>query len=252
MVDDLNPNPKSKHPRIIMGLIIFVLAFGLIYITTNIFKIRQIALIKNDFVTEPKEILKNPLTPTFDSVAYDKKLLAIANNSSTTTSTAANLWPVKTVYPLAGAILPFNRIVAYYGNLYSRNMGILGEYSEEEVLRRLDVEIKKWEEADPATPAIPALHYIAVVAQAGPGKDGKYRARMPNTEIDKVLKMAKKNKALVFLDIQLGLSDVQTEIPVLEKYLKLPNVHLGIDPEFSIKTGARPGTVIGSLDAADV
>jgi hypothetical protein len=64
--------------------------------------------------------------------------------------------------------------------------------------------------------------------------------------------MAEKNKAIVFLDIQVGLSDVETEIPFLEKYLKLPNVHLGIDPEFSMKTGALPGTVIGTLDAKDV
>jgi hypothetical protein len=53
------------------------------------------------------------------------------------------------------------------------------------------------------------------------------------------------------LDIQVGLSNVQTEVPLLEKYLKLPNVHLGIDPEFAMHNGARPGTVIGTLDAAD-
>jgi hypothetical protein len=29
-------------------------------------------------------------------------------------------------------------------------------------------------------------------------------------------------------------------------------VHLGIDPEFSMKTGDRPGTVIGSFNAADI
>jgi hypothetical protein len=32
----------------------------------------------------------------------------------------------------------------------------------------------------------------------------------------------------------------------------MPQVHLGIDPEFSMKTGARPGTQIGSYDAADI
>jgi hypothetical protein len=54
------------------------------------------------------------------------------------------------------------------------------------------------------------------------------------------------------LDIQVGLSNVQTEVPLLEKYLKLPNVHLSLDPEFSMKTGKRPGTVIGSMDATDI
>ena len=184
-----------------------------------------------------------------DTAAYDKKLNEIANTSTTT---EADLWPAKTVYPNAGAILPFNRIVAYYGNLYSKYMGVLGQYPEEEMLRRLTEEERKWESADPGTPAIPALHYIAVVAQAGPGRDGRYRARMPDKEIEKVLKMAEKINALVFLDIQPGLSNMQAEIPTLEKYLKLPQVHLGIDPEYSMKTGAVPGKAIGTMDAQDI
>ena len=39
---------------------------------------------------------------------------------------------------------------------------------------------------------------------------------------------------------------------MLEKYLKMPQVHLAIDPEFSMKYGNRPGTVIGTFDAADI
>ena len=30
-------------------------------------------------------------------------------------------------YPNPGALLPFHRIVAYYGNFYSTHMGVLGE-----------------------------------------------------------------------------------------------------------------------------
>lgn len=215
-----------------------------------------------------------PVIPPFDPIAYDKKLNEIANNPvppgpttktvkdpktgvETTVTippkpTPPNIWPVKTVYPNAGAILPFNRIIAYYGNLYSTKMGVLGEYKEEEMLARLDAEVKKWNAADPNTPVIPALHYIAVVAQGSAGADGKYRARMPHTEIEKVLAIAEKINAIVFLDIQLGFSTVETEVPLLEKYLKLPNVHLGIDPEFSMKGSIRPGKVVGTLDAADI
>jgi len=187
--------------------------------------------------------------PKLDFDAYDKKLYEIAGSPS---STPPALWPVKTVYPKAGAILPFNRIVAYYGNLYSKGMGVLGEYPEHQMLDMLQAEAKKWETADPATPVVPALHYIAVVAQAGPRADGKYRARMPDKEIDKVLKMAEKIQGIVFLDIQAGLSNLQIELPRLEKYLKLPHVHLGVDPEFAMKNGAAPGTAIGSLDATDI
>jgi hypothetical protein len=131
-------------------------------------------------------------------------------------------------------------------------MGILGEYPPDEMLKRLKVELKKWEEADPATPVIPALHYIAVTAQGSPGKDGKYRLRMPFKQIDSILHIAERINALVFLDVQVGFSNVQAEIPQLEKYLKMPHVHLGIDPEFSMKTGKKPGTVIGTMDATDV
>ncbi len=218
-------------------------------------------------ITQVKSAEKQAVaeTPKLDMASYDKKLNEIANNLTNASATSPSPlsspiqgeewkkeWPVKTVYPNAGALLPFNRIVAYYGNLYSKNMGVLGEYPEDEMLKRLNEEVKKWEEADPNTPVIPALHYIAVVAQKGAGRDGKHRLRMPDKEIDKVLKMAEKINGIVFLDVQVGKSNVQAEIPLLEKYLKLPQVHLGIDPEFSMKSGAVPGTSIGTLDSQDI
>ncbi|MEN9921644.1 MAG: hypothetical protein RLZZ517_622 [Candidatus Parcubacteria bacterium] len=192
-----------------------------------------------------------------DVQKYNEKILSLANlpvrtGTSTATSTINSLWPPKTPMPLAGAILPFKRVVAYYGNLYSKGMGVLGEYPEEQMLQMLQAEVKKWEAADPETPVQPALHYIASTAQASPGKEGLYTLRMPDSEIDKVLKMAKKSNAIVFLDLQIGLSNVPKEIPYIEKYLKMPNVHLGLDPEFSMKTGKAPGTVIGTMDATDI
>ncbi|HLZ89239.1 MAG TPA: hypothetical protein VKQ52_18410, partial [Puia sp.] len=181
-----------------------------------------------------------------DTALYNKLMHHLANRDS------SGRWPAKTVYPNPGAVLPFKRIIAYYGNLYSKNMGILGEYPPDEMLRRLKIELKKWQEADTSIPVVPALHYIAVTAQGSPGKDGKYRARMPFKQIDSVLHIAARINALVFLDVQVGFSNVEAEIPLLEKYLKMPNVHLGIDPEFSMKSGKRPGTVIGTMDASDI
>lgn len=182
-----------------------------------------------------------------DTIAYQKKLHALANGDTT------GRWPNHLRdYPLDGAILPFKRIVAYYGNLYSKRMGILGEYPPKEVWRRLNVELTAWKKADPTTPVQPAIHYIAVVAQGIPMKDGKYCKRMPDVQIDSALAIAKMGNAIVFLDIQVALSDVQHEVPLLEKYLKMPQVHLGIDPEFSMKDGSIPGHKIGSMDATDV
>jgi len=162
-------------------------------------------------------------------------------------------WPVKNApYPLPGAILPFKRVVAFYGNLYSKRMGILGELPPKEMLAKLKGEVKHWERADPKTPVQPALHYIAVVAQGDGGKDGKYRYRMPFKQIDTVLSLAKKAHAIVFLDVQVALSNIQTELPLLEKYLAMPQVHFGMDPEFSMKDGTKPGKKIGTYDAADI
>ncbi len=173
--------------------------------------------------------------------------------STTATSTTKYLWPApNTAYPKAGAIFPFKRIVAFYGNLYSKKMGVLGEYSSSTMLAMLKQKVHEWELADPATPVIPALHYIAVVAQGSAGADGMYRARMPDAEIQKVIEMAKSIDAIIFLDVQVAKSNLQKELPPLEKYLKLPNVHLGIDPEFSMKTDKKPGSVIGTMDATDI
>jgi hypothetical protein len=184
--------------------------------------------------------------PALDTAAYNKLQTYLANGDTT------GRWPVKHEYPLPGAILPFKRIVAYYGNLYSTRMGALGEFPKKEMLAKLQGEVKKWSDADSVLDAIPALHYIAVTAQGAPGKGNTYRLRMPHHQIDTVLNWAKEINALVFIDIQVGHSTLQQEMPEFEKYLALPNVHFGIDPEFSMKGGERPGSVIGTFDAADI
>jgi len=213
------------------------------------------------FSTDGKKEVKLKY-PKLNKKDYDARLHFLAGYSTTTyaellaattTSTSTKkLWPVKTDYPKDGAILPFKRVIAYYGNLLSTKMGALGEYPEDEMLRRLNIEVEKWNKVDPTTPAIPALHYIAVTAQARAGEDGKYRLRMSDTEIEKVLRIAEKANAIVFLDIQVGQSTIQEELPLLEKYLKLPNVHLGLDPEFSMKFGRLPGVYVGTYDATEI
>jgi hypothetical protein len=117
-------------------------------------------------VTKAAPIWPLPL----DTTDYDSRLLALANitlprtlvATTATNSAAANVptpvyssttnvtiagksWPAAAVYPHGGAILPFKRILAYYGNFYSRQMGILGEYEPEEVLRRLNATKALWE-----------------------------------------------------------------------------------------------------------
>ena len=211
-----------------------------------------------------RDLVLKPRPPQLDFVDYDRRMMILAlatttlpvqnasSSASGTTPIVEPLWPTKAVYPNAGALLPFYRVLAYYGNFYSKQMGILGEFEEDEVLRRLLEEKAKWEAADPTTPVLPAIEYIDVTAQESPGKDGKYRLRMPDDQVDKALAMAAKVSGIVILDVQVGLSTLEDELPHLEKYWQMPNVHLALDPEFSMKKGGRPGIVIGTFDAADI
>lgn len=164
----------------------------------------------------------------------------------------AGKWPVKGPAPLPGAILPAKRVVAYYGNPLSKRMGVLGQYPVDDMLARLDREVARWNKADPSTPVQPALHLIAVVAQGDPGPSGKWRLRMADTLIERVASWAARRNALLFLDVQVGTGSLQEELPRLAPFLSRPNVHLGIDPEFSMKGGHKPGTRIGTMSAADV
>jgi hypothetical protein len=160
-------------------------------------------------------------------------------------------WPAYPT-PLAGSILPARRIVAFYGNPLSRRMGILGAQPVDSMLARLDREVAAWTAADTATPVQPALHLIAVVAQGTPGRDGKYRQRADTALIERVYGWAQSHGALLFLDVQLGRSSLKDELPRLLPFLRRPDVHLGLDPEFAMGEKGTPGTRIGSLDARDV
>jgi hypothetical protein len=75
---------------------------------------------------------------------------------------------------------------------------------------------------------------------------------MDSALIEKVYGWAKQRGALLFLDLQVGQGTLQEELPRLAGFLQRPDVHLGIDPEFSMKHHEVPGTKIGTFDAKDV
>ncbi|MEK7402425.1 MAG: hypothetical protein AABZ80_08705 [Gemmatimonadota bacterium] len=164
-------------------------------------------------------------------------------------------WPVRTPPPLPGSILPAKRIVAFYGTPLSKRMGVLGQYPRDHMLAKLDSVVAEWNAADSLTPVQPALHFIAVVAQAAPGKDGKYRLRMDSALIETVYGWARERGAILFLDIQAGHSTIVDELPRLAKFLERPDVHLGVDPEFNMRylpDSVAPGKQIGFVRASEI
>ncbi|WP_460584796.1 hypothetical protein [Hymenobacter arcticus] len=154
---------------------------------------------------------------------------------------------------LPGAILPGHRIVAFYGNIRSKGMGILGREPKAQMMRKFDKVLAEWQAADPSIPVMPAIHSVTITAQGAAGSDGKYRLMNSKSTIEETRAWAKEKNGLLFMDVQVGLSDLPHELPKLEEYLKDPTIHLGIDPEFAMATkNARPGKKIGTYDAKDV
>jgi hypothetical protein len=197
----------------------------------------------------PNETAKPQLNPgrnRRDEISYNAAIRAGRN--------AMASWPTHPA-SVAGALLPNNRIVAYYGNQNSKKMGVLGEYPERQMLSMLDETVSIWRTADPSTPVIPAVHLVAVVAQGSPGSDNGWRRRENPQIIEQAYTWARSRQGVLFVDIQAGWSTLQQELPPLLKYLERPDVHLGLDPEFYMhykRKGERPSAKVGQMMASDV
>jgi len=150
------------------------------------------------------------------------------------------------------ALLPANRVVAYYGNPVSPILGRLGEFPPDEMIARLHQTVATYADADPSRPIKPALELITPLAQRSPGDDGLYRVRMTDELIQEVAGWAADNDLLLILDVQIGRSSVADEPAELLPYLGRHDTHLALDPEFAMGSGQVPGEAIGSLDASDI
>jgi hypothetical protein len=176
--------------------------------------------------------------------------------SATSTTTVARS-PSTTIQP-TGAILPDHRIVSYYGHPNSSAMGILGEYEMPEVYERLREQGAEWEAADPSTPVILAFELIATVAQPYPGDDGLYVVYTGDEIIGEYVDFVTAHDMILILDLQIGHDTIPNQINLIRHWLELPNVHVAIDPEFSMKANETiprdriPGEFIGEVSGRDV
>ena len=153
---------------------------------------------------------------------------------------------------MEGAILPKYRILAYYGHPADERMGILGAYNMDELLAQLLDEAATYEAADPDRPVMPAFEVIASVAQGDPMSDGSYLGHTDHDTIMEYVDFTAKHDIMLILDIQIGYTSVEEDMATVEEYLRYPNVHLAIDPEFSLSAPDLPGEVIGGVDGDEV
>ena len=147
-------------------------------------------------------------------------------------------------------LLPDYRVVALYGAPQDDQLGELGIGTPAQAAEKLLSQCQPYDR--PHRPVMPAFELIATLVTADPGDDGRYRYRQSDEVIDRYLAAARRAKALLILDVQPGRARFMDEVRAYRRYLDQPDVGLALDPEWSMRPGQVPGSVIGSTDAAVV
>lgn len=145
----------------------------------------------------------------------------------------------------ARALIEKNHIVAFYGHPNSRSMGILGEFATiDDMAARLREYTGAYAAAAGEKGAIPAFHIVFATAHPD-GEVGIIR----KGRLMEYIEYAEKNEILVFIDHQIGKYPLADAVRSMLPYLKSPNVHLAIDPEWATPI---PGKEIGSITAEEL
>jgi len=150
------------------------------------------------------------------------------------------------------AQLPYERLVVFYGNPESAPMGPIGQYSDDELMAKLQQQAQAYADIDPSHPVVPALDYVTPVVQPVPMADNTWVYRMPDDSIQHYITLANSHHALFFFDMQVGHSTVQNEVNHVWPYLKQPGVELSLDPEFDLSPGEIPDVEFGHMRAAEI
>ena len=146
-------------------------------------------------------------------------------------------------------LLPRYRLVGYYGAPQAEALGALGIGTPAEASAALRSQARAYRGK---RPVMPFMELLASIANATPGDDGAYRTRQRTPVIARYLEQARADRELLVLDIQPGRASFDDEVDHLERYLREPDVGIGLDPEWHVGPDEVPGQVIGSVDARDV
>jgi hypothetical protein len=144
------------------------------------------------------------------------------------------------------------RFVAYYGTSLGPGLGILGRHDIGTTITMLLDQIEPYRQLDPCAEIAPAFHIITTIADASPGEDGDYNHRVPHETTRLWIDSIAAQGGISVLDLQLGRAAMQTELDLIEPLIRLPGVHLAIDPEFIVAEGQVPGTNLGSITGEEV
>jgi hypothetical protein len=206
---------------------------------------QNIAVIPGDGSTGTSaERSDGELSPIFPALYFTGYLSAYqAREAARPYGVASETVPGKS--PLRNAsFLLNNDILAFYGNPLSRNMGILGRYTKEELSTQLDSLAEEYRTANGGREVIKAFYIIYGTVWPG-GEIGILKQSV----LEDYISFALERNILVFIDHQIGRYDPVESLKTMLPYLQYPNVHLALDPEWRT---TKPMEDIGTVSAAEI
>lgn len=151
-----------------------------------------------------------------------------------------------------GSVFQNCQVVSFYGSPLYEGLGVLGTNTPAGIAQQIKDQAAPYEQVSGGRGVAPAFHVIYAIAQASNTPDGSYLARLDDEHVREYMDAAKQEDLLMFLDIQMGHSTVEAELPHVLPYLQDPRVHLALDPEFATPPDQEPGDVIGGMDASEI
>ncbi len=141
-------------------------------------------------------------------------------------------------------VLAGNQVLAFYGKPGAPSMGILGEYTKEALAPLLEGYARLYDDVNGPLGVVPAFYLIFGTCWPE-GEIGKLRQSV----VESYIEFAASRGWLVFLDHQLGKYGVEESVRSMLPFLRYPNVHLAIDPEWRTR---KPMQEIGSISGAEL
>jgi hypothetical protein len=142
------------------------------------------------------------------------------------------------------SILLNDDVLAFYGHPFSRLMGILGRYSIEELDVKLSALAEEYKAASGGR-GVRKAFYIIYGTVWPKGEIGIIQEEI----LQRYIQYALEKDILIIIDHQMGRYKPADALRKLLPYLRYPNVHLALDPEWRT---TKPMQEIGTVTANEV
>ncbi|MDR2344083.1 MAG: hypothetical protein LBD86_06085 [Spirochaetaceae bacterium] len=147
----------------------------------------------------------------------------------------------------AASIMLDSDILAFYGHPIAKKMGILGRYPKEELIEKLSALAGEYRAESGGRGIVKAFYIIYGTVQ--PKGNILTIPQINKTLLKEWIEYAQEQGMIVFLDHQIGKYDPVESLASMFPYLKYPNVHLALDPEWRTE---KPMLEFGSVTGDEV